>query len=488
MMARLKKIRLTVFCTVLVLLFAFAGKAIVSAKTSDYTYHYDVYGDAISSPNAYRVSAYLLGTSFDIGAFRDPQGLYARGNTLYVCDSGNNRIVMITVGDDGSYSAASIITQVTIGGVETPLNYPMDVFEDDNGDLYIADTNNQRILRLDQDRNFMMELNKPVDETFSETAEFLPTKLVVDQAGRIFVQARNVNKGLMEFDPQGDFVGYMGANRVKVNPIDLFWKSIASKNQRAAMELFVPTEYNNVCIDDRGFLYVTNTSAKTESVRRLNAQGDDILVRNGIEPPMGDLITDSEPEEVSKFIDVAALENDSYVCFDRTRGRLFVYDSQGNLLYAFGGVGNREGSFLIPAAIEAMGRSLFALDSRTGAITRFDLTEYGAAINDALTEYKKGHYDESAKKWEEVLKLNGNYDMAYIGIGRSALRTGDYATAMKYFRAKADFSNWSKAFQQYRKLWMEENLWWILLVLSALMIGPPVVKGMRKFIKEVREA
>ena len=488
-MARCKKMISIVFFTVLILLFISTGNSIALAKTSNYTYNYDVYGEAVSSPNAYRVSAYLLGTNFDIGAFRDPQGLYVRGNKLYVCDSGNNRIVIITVGDDGSYSISDIITQVTIENAESALNYPMDVFEDNNGDLYIADTNNQRILRLDKDKNFIMELSKPVNETFSETAEFLPTKLVVDKAGRIFVQARNVNKGLMEFDPQGDFAGYMGANRVKVNPIDLFWKNIASRKQRAAMELFVPTEYNNVCIDDRGFIYATNTSSTTDSVRRFNAQGDDILVRNGIEDPVGDLIKGTSSSiEASKFIDVAALENDSYVCFDRTRGRLFVYDSQGNLLYAFGGVGNREGSFLIPVAIEAMGCSLFALDSRTGAVTRFDLTEYGTIINDALTEYKRGHYDESAKKWEEVLKLNGNYDMAYIGIGRSALRTGDYATAMKCFRVKGDFANWSKAFQQYRKLWMEENLRWILLILGALIIGSPLVRGMRKLIKEVREA
>lgn len=487
-MARVRKMILKILCTVLVLLFVTTGDSIVLAKTSDYTYNYDIFGEAVSSPNAYRVSAYLLGTYLGIGTFRDPQGLFVRGNKLYVCDSGNNRIVIITVGDDGSYELADIITQVKIEDTESALNYPMDVFEDNNGDLYICDTNNQRVLRLDKDGNFIMELVKPVNETFSETAEFLPTKLVVDKAGRIFVQVRNVNKGLMEFDPQGDFVGYMGANRVNVNPIDLFWKKLASRKQRAAMELYVPTEYNNVCIDDRGFVYATNSSTSTDSVRRLNAQGDDILVRNGVIEPKGDLVRTSNSIEASKFIDVAVLENDSYVCFDRTRGRLFVYDSQSNLLYAFGGAGNREGSFLIPVAIAAMGRSLFALDSRTGAVTRFDLTDYGTIVNDALSEYKKGHYDESARKWEEVLKVNGNYDMAYIGIARSALRQGDYAKAIKYFRVKQDWDGWSTAFQQYRKLWMEENLQWILLVLGTFIIGVPIVRGLRKLIKEVREA
>jgi tetratricopeptide (TPR) repeat protein len=488
-MTRLGKIKTKVLCAALSLLFVITQASAAFAETSNYTYNYDVWGEAVSSPDAYRVSAYLLGTNFGIGAFRDPQGLFVRGNKLYVCDSGNNRIVIITVDGDGSCNLSEIIKQATIDGAESALNYPMDVFEDKNGDLYICDTNNHRVLRLDEDRNFVLAIDKPVDETFSETAEFLPTKLVVDKAGRVFIQARNVNKGLMEFDPQGDFVGYMGANRVKVNPVDLLWKRIASRAQRASMDLFIPTEYNNLCIDDRGFIYATNASGLTQAVRRLNARGDDILVRNGQFEPEGDLLRgNSSSVEASKFIDVTALENDSYVCFDRTRGRLFVYDSQGNLMYAFGGMGNREGCFLIPVALEKMGRSLFALDSRTGAVTRFDLTEYGTMINDALSEYKKGHYEESAGKWEEVLKVNGNYDMAYIGIARSALRQGDYETAMKYFRVKQDWSNWSKAFQQYRKQWMEENLWWILLMLGVLIAAPPVVRGMRKLIKEVREA
>lgn len=494
-MTRLVKIKSKVLCITLLLLLVLTPASTAFAEATNYTYNYDVWGEAVPSPDAYRVSAYLLGKSFGIGSFRDPQGLFVLGNQLYVCDSGNNRIVIIDVNEDGSYQLSEIITQVTINGEESPLKNPMDVFVDKSGDMYICDTDNHRVLRLDNNRDFILEIDKPVDETFPQSAEFLPTKIVVDKAGRVFLQARNVNKGLMEFDSQGDFVGYMGANRVRVNPIDLFWKRIASRAQRSAMDLFIPTEYNNVCIDDRGFIYTTNASGqKTQAVRRLNAKGDDILVRNGNFKIVGDLIMSSSSSdnsgeiEPTKFIDVAAFENDSYVCFDRTRGRLFFYDSQGNLLYAFGGIGNREGNFLIPVALEIMGSSLFALDSRAGAVTRFDLTEYGTLINDALSEYKRGNYEESARKWEEVLKANGNYDLAYIGIGRAALRQGDYKAAMKYFRVKLDWKNWSKAFQQYRKQWMEDNLWWILLTLGVLIVVPPVIRGVRKFVKEVREA
>jgi hypothetical protein len=256
------------------------------------------------------------------------------------------------------------------------------------------------------------------------------------------------------------------------------------------MDLFIPTEYSNLAIDRDGFIYVTNSSGQTDPVRRLNAMGQDILIRNGYEDPVGDLIYGDAGgiRGRSRFIDVVAFDNDSYACFDRTRGRIFMYDFQGNLLYAFGGLGNREGSFLMPVALDRMGYSLYALDSRTAALTRFDLTTYGALINRALNEYKAGRYESSAAVWEEVLKMNGNYDLAYIGIGRAALRQGEFQKAMRFYRLKHFREGYGRAFQLYRKQWMEENLWWILLVLGGIIVIPPAIRFSIKTVKEIREA
>jgi tetratricopeptide (TPR) repeat protein len=461
----------------------------LSAGPANYTYNYDFWNEQVASPDAYRVGAYLLGSALGTDNFRDPQGLFIRDNRIYVCDSGNNRIVLITAKEGGEYELEAVISSVVIDGEESPFNYPMDLFETESGDIYITDTNNQRILRLDRDWNYLSSILKPDDQSIDAGSEFLPAKIIVDFAGRIFVQARNVNKGLMEFDKQGAFAGYMGANRVQVNIVDYAWKFVSTQAQRARMDLFIPTEYNNLCLDRDGFIYVTNSSGQADPIRRLNAMGQDILIRNGYEDPEGDLAYGNAGGIAgrSKFIDAAALENDSYACFDRVRGRIFMYDFQGNFLYAFGGVGNRQGYFLQPVAVEKMGYSLFALDSRTCTLTRFDLTGYGAAINDALSEYQAGRYESSAERWEQVLKMNGNYDLAYIGIGRAALRQGDYLKAMKYYKLKRYREGYGKAFQLYRKQWMEENLWKILLILGGVVIVPSLVKCVLKIRKEVLE-
>ncbi|GHU95554.1 hypothetical protein FACS189479_09170 [Spirochaetia bacterium] len=461
----------------------------ISAEATNYTYNYDYWAEEVASPDAYWVSDYLLGSAFRIGNFSDPQGMFVRGSRIYVCDSGNNRIVQLEY-KNGGYEVRAVREFVEIDGIESPFKYPMDLFEGPDGDLYICDTNNQRILHLDREWNYISSILKPTDQSIETTAEFLPTKMVVDFAGRVFVQARNVNKGLMEFDRNGSFTGYMGANKVEVNPIDYVWKMISTKAQRASMNLFIPTEYNNVSLDHEGFIYVTNSSGQTDMVRRLNAMGQDILIRNGYGDPEGDVYwgTAGGISGPSKFIDVAPMDNDAYACLDRVRRRIFIYDFQGNLLYAFGGVGNRKGYFIQPSAIETMGDSLFVLDSRSAAITRFDLTAYGTLINTALREYHAGRYESSAESWEEVLKMNGNYDLAYIGIGRAALRQGEFQKAMKYYKLKHYREGYGKAFQFYRKQWMEENLWKILLVLLILIAVPPFVKFILRIRKEVREA
>jgi tetratricopeptide (TPR) repeat protein len=495
----------------LLFLFFVVPVIVVNADPTNYTYNYDYWNEQVPSPDAYYVGAYVLGSALGIDNFRDPQGLFIRENRIYICDSGNNRIVLLEVQETGEYALKSVVSSVSIDGADSAFSYPMDVFETEAGDIFIADTNNQRIVRLDKDWNYVSSIIKPVDGSIDVSADFLPAKLVVDFAGRVFVQARNVNKGLMEFDRQGSFIGYMGANKVQVKILDYVWKMISTQAQRAAMDLFIPTEYNNVALDSDGFIYVTNSSqsfwmpnrkyaevvvargrygSNNDAVRRLNARGSDILIRNGYANPVGDLVYGNAGGITgpSKFIDVVAFENEAYACLDRVRGRIFMYDFQGNLLYAFGGIGNREGYFLLPTAIEKMGYSLFVLDARTSALTRFDLTKYGDLINVALNEYKAGRYEESATRWEEVLKMNGNYDLAYIGIGRAALRQGEYQKAMKYYKFKRYDEGYGKAFQLYRKQWMEENLWKILLVLGILIVIRPVIKSLLKIRKEIMEA
>ena len=471
----------------LLLTMSFTAKAYAA---TNFTFTHDVWGVPIPSPDAYRVTAFILGTDLGVGHFSTPQDLFVWNNLLYVVDTGNNRIVVVEIHDDGTHTVYGVVDHAIMDGARTTFNGPHGIFVASWGDRWIADTYNHRILHVDANWHVIREIGHPEGSLLDEELDFLPRKLAVDFTGRMFLQASHVNRGLMEFDSNGVFVGYMGASPVSVSFIDQFWRWIATQEQRERMLLHVPTEYNNLTIDRENFIFVTNASADGEPVRRLNAMGADIMIRNGLTYPIGDLFYNEEGVRPgpSRFIDVVALPNDTFVTFDVTRGRLFAYDFQGNLLYAFGGVGNREGHFLLPSALVNKEYTLFALDAQTGAITRFDLTEYGRLINEALAYYRRGNYEASAEAWQEVLRLNGNFGMAYVGIARAYLRQGYYREAMRYFRIQHDRIGYGRAFSFYRRQWMEENFWIFATIIGMLMIVPPVVRYVLRIRREIREA
>ena len=48
----------------------------------------------MESPDAYRATEFVTGEELGIGRLNNP-GMYVRDNRVYVCDTGNNRIVIL---------------------------------------------------------------------------------------------------------------------------------------------------------------------------------------------------------------------------------------------------------------------------------------------------------------------------------------------------------------------------------------------------------
>ena len=459
--------------------------------STSYTYGYDYWGDVQESPDAYRVATVI--DSVDLGLdvrINKPQSLFVRNNDLYIVDTNNNRIIQVEYKDE-QFRMIRIIDHVAGGNPET-FNTPYDVFVDEQDNIYVADYNNHRIVMMDKDLNWIKEFTKPSDATFDQSLEFLPKKIVVDVAGRVYALVTNVNKGIVKYEADTEFTGFIGATPVSVSTFDYIWKKyFMTQAQRDASPSFVPTEYENMYMDKDGFIYATITnfseydlkSDAAKPIRRLNGLGNDILVKNDRYPPIGDLWWqegDSTYFGPTKMTDVTVFDNDIYVVLDRVRGRLFGYDSQGIMLWAFGTRGNIEGAFTSAVSIEHMGTDLFVLDQLENSITVFTPTEYGNKIYDAILKYQKGEYDESAEVWQDVLKQNANYPMAFRGIGRTVLRQNKYEEAMEYFEMAHDRENYGRVFKLYRKEWIEKNIWWIFLGLALILIIPLILGNIKR--------
>ncbi|WP_308634604.1 YIP1 family protein [Paenibacillus silvisoli] len=435
--------------------------------SGDDSYNYSYWGEAVPAPDPYRADRAVYGEDLGIEPMSGPQDLYVSGaGRVYIADTGNNRIIVL----NQKLQVERVIAGFEDGGKSDAFKQPEGVFADANGHLYVADTQNRRIVELNADGTLTRIIAEPKSSLIRDGFQYAPIKLVADKAQRLYVISRGSYEGIMEFDSGGAFSGFVGTNRVKFNPMDLFWKRISTKKQRDQMEQFIPLEFNNIAIDDDGFMYTTTVEENSSRpIKKLNPSGVDILRSEGYFPPKGDIGTQdtgSIPGS-SIFADVTQDESGMYSALDSKRGRVFTYDKDGNLLYMFGGLGAELGKFRSPAAIGMLNEQALVLDKDNNRLTVFEPTRYGSLIREAVTSLDNGKVEQSSAAWSGVLQLNSNFEVAYIGIGKSLLKQGDNQAAMKYFKLGNNREKYSEAFKRYRKEIVMERFGTIVLCLAA---------------------
>jgi len=451
---------LTKVCSILLmfflLLFTMVEPMDVSASATYPSYNYSFWEDTQASPAPYMPTDILDGIEEDYGRLSSPEDVFvSKDNEVYILDSGNNRIIVV----DEDFEFIQLIEEFRNGSEMDTFNRPEGIFVTDEGHIYVADTNNQRVVHLDSDGTLVREIGRPESDVIRAGFEYYPRKIAVDKAERIYVVARGVHDGIIEFDSDGIFKGFYGANRVTFNPIEFLWRTVATRSQRAQMALFIPIEFNNLDIDGDGFVYTTNSERDTRTpIQRLNPTGTDVLRREGYHTITGDLeyATVGNVVGSSTFIDIDVNEYGMYSALDIRRGRVFTYDEDGNLLYIFGQLGEQRGTFRTPAALARLNDDILVLDKGFNRLTRFEPTEFGSLVNLAVMEYNEGNDKESADYWGEVLKLNSNYEVAYIGIGKAHLMDGQSEEALEFFENGFSRQYYSKAYQRHRRDVMRE--------------------------------
>lgn len=477
-MKRLKKMLL-----LLPLALLMAASAVPAYAAPYEGYNYSWWGDPEPAPVPYLPAQQVDGKQLGIGSFNAPEDLFVTAdNQIYVLDTGNNRIVQL----NERWQVVRIIDQFEHEGQAEQFARPQGIFVTREGSIYVADTGNKRVVELDPDGRLVRIIGAPQADVIKETFIYEPIKLIVDSAKRLYVVGKGVFDGIMQFDSGGKFTGFMGVNRVQYSPIDLFWKRVMTEQQRSKMVLFIPVEFNNVDIDEEGFIYATTGEAgSSEPVKRLNPSGTDVLKRIGYFNPKGDIrVRNSGARPGPSSISAVTVDrNGIYNILDNTRGRIFTYDRDGKLMYIYGLLGEQLGTFKTPVALEMLGDRMLVLDKGHNHLVVFEPTRYGTAIRDAVIYNDLGDEEKSVAAWNEALKLNRNLEIAYVGIGKALLRTGDNYAAMEHFKLGAHRDYYSRAFERYRKEFMWEHFGKIaggvLAGIAALIIAAKLL-GRRK--------
>ncbi len=467
---------LIIFIFFIIFAYQLAVSAALPAPYHNYTF--DFWGNPVPAPQAYLPVKIIEGLDLGLQNFNNPEDLFITDNgQIYVVDTGNNRIVKFSLPGFEHL----VFDHFYIMDIREQFNRPQGIYIRNNK-IYIADTENRRIVILDVNGDFLRQIKAPGPEysdILPENFIFNPLKIAVNPKGEILVLGRNIYDGIMLFDQMGDFRGFIGAPRVTPGVEDIFWKRFGTREQRARMALFLPTEYRAVDITPEGFILVT----ENDDIKMLTPDGgSDKLRTTGFHPPQGDIIDragytlDDPQTRPSFFVDIISRTNGIYSVLDRRRGRIFTYDRSGNLLYIFGGPGHLRGLFRNPVALDVLEEKgpnagqLVILDKENGRLTFFAPTTYTGYIHAALWYYEQGRSDKTETMWEEVLKLNTNYDLAYSGIGRIYLSQNEFEKAMFHFRLGNNRKDYSRAFRFYRELIIKDNFGKFIMYLGGLIL------------------
>ncbi len=518
----MKKIT-SVICLIFAFIMVMALPAGASAPYQTYTYSID--GKALYSPDAYipakTIDAAYMGLDSEevikkfypslSGAnlsedqkktlakktsISEPSDIEVDGNmNVYIADTSNNRIVIL----DRYYKVKNIIESFTNAqGVPDSLNGPKGVFITEDkvvgtdvreGKVFVCDTNNNRIVTFTRDGEFIEVIPQPESELFDEGAVYKPVAVAVDQYDRLYVVSSTTYQGVIVMTKDGQFNGFVGAQKVSVSAWETLWRRFQTDEQRELSEANVSTEFNNIALFG-DFIYVTTSSvdeAKVESaingkdksgdyapVKMLNAAGSEIMRRNGFYPPSGEIdikkTKDSDDiSGVSTVTDVASGPEKTWSIIDQKRGKVFTYDYDGNLLFAFGdNKGRQLGNISKPAGVVYQGDNMLLLDSTS--FTVFERTEYGDILINALKNQNERRYDKAIDDWMEILKRNTNFDTAYIGIGNALYRSNNLEEALEYYKSAYDTENYSVAYKDLRKEWLSKFILLIPVAVVALCL------------------
>ncbi len=284
------------------------------------------------------------------GQLQGPRGIeVGPDGFIYVADSGNHRIQKFTT--DGEFVAAWGEQSGLDMETGTPQGFlePWDVAVAPDGTMYVADTWNHRVQKLDAEGNLItfwgLFGQYGLGDAGGRSAFYGPRGIAVGPDVRVYV-ADTGNKRIQVFEPDGQFAFQWGGGGVLDGYLD---------------------EPVGITLGLDGAVYVADTWNRRVQV--FDQDGD--FLRQW--PIAG---WDAGLPEEKPYLAVDA-EGYVYVT-DPGHYRVLVFDSQGNYVLSFGQYGFDDSSFALPMGIAvADDGSIYVTDAHSSRVLVFGPLDFG---------------------------------------------------------------------------------------------------------------
>ncbi len=232
-----------IFVLSLVLLLLF-GAVYSSAYVSYDTYTYSISGKQMLSPNAYSTNTSITWTKMGLDKeLVDVTDIVTDENgNVYISDTGNKRIVVL----DSRYKVTAIVDSYYNDlGEKIPFSNPQGIYvttentADGDDFLYVCDSSSKCIVVFNSEFEHTRTITSPTNGLFSLVGDkqpnypdnFAPSAIAVDRFGRIFVVSPLINQGVIGLSGDGLFTGFIGAQKVTFSKIEELWKDLFTSSE-----------------------------------------------------------------------------------------------------------------------------------------------------------------------------------------------------------------------------------------------------------------
>ncbi|MGB9678414.1 MAG: YIP1 family protein [Thermoanaerobacteraceae bacterium] len=383
------------------------------------------------------------------GNFNNPEDLFIDNDgNIYVADTGNGRIAVIN-------NDTKKVSEIGVG----VLNQPTGVFVSENNDIYVADYGNEAIYVFKSDGKLLNTFKKPDSLLFGKQSKFKPKKLVVDKRGNIYIISEGSTNGVIQLNNKGEFLGYFGVNSTNLGFLKILQRFLYTESQISQLFKIVPPSPDNIAIDKKSIIYTDTRNINGQNIKKLNVAGLDMFEKDKKFFPNDVGIT------VDNFENIFTVDE---------RGFVYEYDNYGNLLFVFGNnesTGSRIGEFKNPSSIAVDNSGhVYVLDKDLGDITVFKPTEFAIQVHKGIYLYNQGLYVESQKPWENTLRMNSDFLLAHKAIGKAFYKQQEYNKAMLEFKLSEDRKEYSNTYWEIRQDYLMKNLGKYLIIFLVLWL------------------
>lgn len=229
------------------------------------------------------------------------------------------------------------------GSSDGDFSFPSDIDIGNNGDLetglgslFVADTGNNRIQRLDADGDFIYQFGRFGTEAGNLNS---PVGVAVDFNSRLYVSERD-NDRVQLFDIRGNYIVRIASGEVKFKEL----------NNPAGL-----------CVDRFGSLFIADSG--NDRIVKFDELGDFVDAFGGFGFGLGFF---------DKPMSVAVDRNNLIYVADTNNNRVQVLDYDGRPIRSFGENGDQPGQFSLPEGIAVDADLIYVVDTGNKRVQIFN--------------------------------------------------------------------------------------------------------------------